>query len=290
MILALIISISLESCFRTASNSSTGNQNSEILDSLNTNQRFHHQYFSIVSPYQAGIELKRANAIYRPELTNPADNFSNYSSSQKKALNLGIYGADFAYLALFNDQKQFTSYLKALKNLSLELNIDDAFDKTIINQIEKNSDNTDSVLRLISLIYYDTDTYLKKNMRQDIAILIITGGWIESMYFLCNEYKETKNNLFYQYISNQKQTLDNIITQLAVYYDKDREINKLTDLLVDIAYEFDAITCKSTLTDSTTNYPQGLIHIHNKTTVQNDSKSINSIVSKVFELRKIIVQ
>lgn len=290
MILALFILLSLESCFRTASNSSTNNQNTEISDSLNTNQQFHNQYFSIVSPYQAGIELKRANAIYRPELTNPSDNFSNYSSSQKKALNLGVYGADFAYLVLFNDQKQYSSYLKALKNLSLELNINDAFDKTIINRIEKNEDNTDSILRLISLIHYETNTYLKKNMRQDIALLIITGGWIESMYFLCNEYKETKNEQFYQYISNQKQTLDNIITQISAYYEKDIEINKLTDLLVDLAYEYDAITCKSTIIDSTTNYPQGLIHIHNKTIVYNDSKSINNIVTKIGKLRKSIVQ
>lgn len=261
-----------------------------MLDSLNMNQKNKMQYFSILSPYQASIELKKINATYHPEVTNPSDYFSNYSSSIKKALNLGIYGADFAYIVIFKDQNRFSSYLKVMKNLSSELNIDEAIDKSILEQLETNADKPDSILKLISLIRYETDAYLKKNMRQDIALLILTGGWIESMYLLCNEYKISNNEELYYYISTQKQTVDNLVTQLSSYYDKSPEMSKLTDLIVDLAYEFDVITCNTSITDSVNFNSKGLIQIHNKTLVKNDSKSIRNIVNKVYKIRQQIVQ
>lgn len=261
-----------------------------MLDSLNWSKQSYSQYFSITSPYIAGLILKRTNSIYRPELTNSSDYFTNYSSSLKKSLNLGIYGADFAYLTLFNDQKRFSSYLKAMRSLGFELNLDEAIDNSILEQVESNIGKPDSILRLISLIYYDADVYLKKNLRNDVALLIITGGWIESMYLLCNEYKLTRNEQLYTFISCQKQTLDNLIVQLSVFFEKDQEMKKVTESLVDLAYEFDAISCNSQLTDSASHYDKGMIEIHNKTTIQNDNKSIKNIVNKVCELRQQIVQ
>ncbi|MFN7690355.1 MAG: hypothetical protein ACK5QU_04665, partial [Bacteroidota bacterium] len=52
------------------------------------------ELFSIPSPLQTSILLKTSGANYSKDLLNVTSKLPSYSTEYKKALNLGVYGAD----------------------------------------------------------------------------------------------------------------------------------------------------------------------------------------------------
>src|SRR5690606_40168384 len=52
---------------------------------------------SIPQPLEISMLLKESGNEYNLNYLNPAGNRSKYNSNYKKALNLGIYGADLGY-------------------------------------------------------------------------------------------------------------------------------------------------------------------------------------------------
>jgi len=61
--------------------------------------------FSVPSPIQTAFLLKHSGATYSSEMLSPTSNASNLSTSARKALNLGVYGADMGYATIY-DQTQ----------------------------------------------------------------------------------------------------------------------------------------------------------------------------------------
>ena len=100
-----------------------------------------------------------------------------------QSLNLGIYGADLGYCALYDKQQESLGFMKSAQKLSDVLGISDAFDVETIKAIQRNLDNKDSLLYLISNSYRKADDYLQTSDRKQIGALVIVGGWIESLHF-----------------------------------------------------------------------------------------------------------
>lgn len=270
--------------------SSTNEKVIEVeIDSSHAMVRYKNSLFCTPSPIQLSLFLKKIKYIEDESLVNNPVNVASYTSSIKKALNIGIYGADISYLRLFPNTKDINQYILAIKQLASDLNISDAYNTDLMQKIEENINNNDSLFKYFSLLYRDADQFLKENARIESSTLIIVGGWVESFYILTQVYNKNRQNELYSFISQQKYALENIIKLMAPYYNTSQEITNYTDQLVDLAYQFDVIELKYQTLNPPLNYKEGVYEINSTTDIENSMKEIEGIILKTKVLRNSIV-
>jgi len=203
-----------------------------------------------------------------------------YTTTTKKSLALGAFGADLSYLNLYEQRETAMKYQQNVQTLLNDLEIAPSIDKVILKRIENNFGNNDSVLYYLADLYKSSDLYLKASDRRDICSLIMAGGWIESFYFLTEIYSRTHKEDIFSLILYQSDILDNLIKLLSPYYERSSEFTKLIDELITIAYEFDVVDKVQTITKIETDT------IKKRTIVKNHSKHILT-GSKMDNLAKL---
>jgi hypothetical protein len=222
--------------------------------------------FSIPAPMQISKMVKEAGIAYNRNYLNPTESLSKYSSTFKQALNLGVYGADLGYLNTYDQLPDAAMYFGVVKVLSKELGILASINQDMISRFEANKENRDSVMSIVSSMYRDADSYLMNNERNEIGIIILAGGWIESLHFLTKIASESKSDLIINRIAEQKYPLDNLIELMRPYYGKQSdEFDELLAALVDLATIFDGITVSYTYEEPVT-YAEKKLTVINSTT------------------------
>lgn len=268
------------------------NLNEEIKTEIDTSTiliKYNNSLFTLPSPYQAAFSVKKTNIPFQKKLLNPSDNVSNYVTNFKQALNIGVYGTDLGYLNIYDQVPDVISYFTAIKSLSKELGLDGAIQVELINRIEGNIDNKDSLLQLITGTYRDFDYYLKVNNRKDIGVLILTGGWVESVYILSQSAVQSNDRKIINRLGEQKHPLDNLIEILSPYYYNSKEFTELIDSLVDLAYEFDGIIFNYTYIDTKVNENTKTTSINSKSNVVISEYHLKTISNKIESIRNKIV-
>ncbi|MFT4682350.1 MAG: hypothetical protein ACI9FU_000513 [Granulosicoccus sp.] len=134
------------------------------------------------SPIEMAILVKHSGGAYDPDLLNPIKNLDNYVASGKKAMNLGVYSADVGYTTLYKQTQETILFMNNIRKLSDAIGLSDAFDQSTFDRVEANIENRDSLLHIITGAYQVSNDYLKENNRLNTSILIISSGWLESMY------------------------------------------------------------------------------------------------------------
>ena len=81
---------------------------------------------------------------------------------------------------------------------------------------------------------------LKNNSQNGTSALILTGGWIESMYFATTYALMNKDKKLFRRIGEQKQTLKTIIDILETY-NRNNENDVLISQLKSLSNEFNQI-------------------------------------------------
>ncbi len=260
------------------------------LDTTSKMIKFDNTLFSLPSPHQLSILIKEIGANFNAELTNPSKNYSLYTSIFKQAINLGVYGADLAYLNIYNQSPSAVTYFSVIKIMAQELDLIAAFSPTIFERIENNIDRQDSLLFIVSNLYSDVDLYLKESQRQREGVLILAGGWIEATYFLTNLAVETKNAKLIQRVGENKQSLENLIKLLSPYYSESEEVSKLVDELIDLAYDFDSIEVLYTYVEPTA-YPENkLTQVHSQTEINISDDILLIINEKIEKIRNDLIK
>ena len=276
------------------SNKSEDQIEEKINQSIDSTQptliKFDNTVFSMPSPYEIAYLIKKANLTYNKDILNPYNKSSNYVTNFEKALNLGIYGSDLGYLTLYGQNSEAIQYFSVIKILAQELNIENAFDKKTVNRIESNIGNQDSLMYIVSNSYRKADQYLKDNNRNDIGVLVLAGGWIESTYLLTQLAKQTKKQEILTRIAEQKRPLDNLIKLLSPYYNTSKEYAELTDKLIDLAYDFDGIDIKYTYSPPTIDEVNKMTIINSKSEVIFNDQQLQTITEKIEKIRSSIVK
>jgi hypothetical protein len=115
-------------------------------------------------------------------ISNPVANTKKYFSSNKRAINMGVYGADLSYATLYNMQQNVFDYLEAIRSISEDLNMSKIYNAALYDSIKKNFDNRDELVRILTNAFNDTYGYLADNDQQPLALLVVGGAWVEGMY------------------------------------------------------------------------------------------------------------
>lgn len=178
--------------------------------------------------------LQEANAPYLNSLSNSVDNVEQYFSQPKKALNLGVYGTDLCYAVTYMENQQILLYLNVSKRLLTELNAMTVFHKNCCERVEDNLKDEDSLITIISDSFFDTYNYLNKNQRDETAILVITGSWVESLYIATQIAKtSTHNEKFLEIIAEQKGSLAKLL-EIMELVKEDAEVQEIYTNLSEI--------------------------------------------------------
>lgn len=195
--------------------------------------RVNNQIFSIPSPIQTALLIKKSNYSYNKGMLNNTQNYSRYDTKYKKALNLGIYGADLGYISLYDQSQDALSYFASIEKLATDVGIADVFSTSLAKRFQANMGNHDSLLSMVSESFKKSDAYFKDNKQGDVGSLVLVGGWIESLYFAVKANDQKNQKEVVRRIAEQKISLQNLIKMLSVYSDRPDYadlIKKLTDL------------------------------------------------------------
>ena len=239
-------------------------------------------FFSIPSPVEMASVIEQNGYKFEASKLNPATNVDKYTGEIKQAVNLGIYGADLSYASIF-DQKQVTlEYFAAAQKLSKNLGIQEAIDSKLIESMDKNQNNRDSMLNVITTAYADLTDYLKENQRVELSALMIAGGWIEALYIVTHYAADGRPELR-QRIAEQKYALNDLL----LYMEKFGDIERLKEIkadLVSINQLYLGITETPGKT-TTTKEKDGTLVISGGPTLSIDDATLKAISAKAVELR-----
>lgn len=163
--------------------------------------------------------LKKSGSHYTVDIPNDPTAVSKYVTKEGQALNLGVYAADLAFAGLFDQKDDAGFFLQSANKLATSLGIPDAFNENIISRIENNMANQDSILHIILADFWTTDSYLKKNDRQEVSAYLVSGGWVEGMYIALQLEDKNKNQDMANEIARQKVSLQALAEMLKTYPD-----------------------------------------------------------------------
>ena len=204
--------------------------------------------YSVPSHIEMIRLVKGAGLDFDQSLLNPANNVVNYNSVKSEAFNIGVYGADLSYISIFEQSQQVLNYFSAIKTLADALGISEVITDKNIQVFESNFDNHDSLVYLVSDLYYRIDASLSESDMGYVSALVVSGGWIESLHILlinASEMKGSNKEDIKVIIADQRHSLNNIISliklqnepeNLGVLLEKLEKLNTLYQQL-DISIE-----------------------------------------------------
>jgi hypothetical protein len=245
------------------------------------------EMFSVPSPVQTAFLIQKSGILYDKSVLNPSNKASTYLTNFSNALNLGVFGADLGYVALYGQTQDALGYLASIKQLSDKIGLSAAFDAGTMERIKNNITNKDSMTVLVGIAYRGSDAYLKNNMRSDISGLILIGGWIESMHFSAMGYKTKPNQEFKNRIAEQKRALHSIIKILDANNSEEtvglkKGLNDLSNLYEGISYTYNYIPAETDTVKKVT-------YIKSSTEIKVSEQQLSKIIKKIEEIRNKIV-
>jgi hypothetical protein len=185
---------------------------------------------NISSPIEMASLIKDAGSKFSPELLASTKNVDNYATSFKRAINLGVFGADLGYLNLYEQTRFTIDYLSAIKTLSNGIHVGQFFDFKLLKDLATAGNDIDSLMFVATQSFNNIDKYLKQNNRSNISVLIITGVWVEGMYFATQINAENPTKEVADRIIEQKNVLNNLFLVLNQYKGSE-EFNNMINLL-----------------------------------------------------------
>ena len=252
------------------------------------NTTFDGKIFSIPSPVQTALLIKQANFSFNQDLLNPIKNSENYSSEYKQALNLGVYGTDLGYSSLYEQKNISLKYLSVIEKMTNELGLEGAFDKQFMARFERNTENQDSMMVIVADAFRKADNFLKNSNRKSTSSLILTGGWIESLYFACELNKQKANEQIIERIGEQQQTLNTIIDILTEYNKSGQNKNLISDLK-DLKFYFDKVSIEYQYVQPKTDKKLKTTTLQHNVIVKINTDILNQITLKVQSIRESII-
>jgi hypothetical protein len=245
------------------------------------------ELFSVPSPIQTAVLIQKSGITYDKSVLSMANKVNTFSTDYLQALNLGIYGADLGYVALYSQTQDALGYLGSIKQLTDKLGISAAFDGPTMERIKNNITNKDSMMVLVGIAYRGSDGYLKTNKRSDISSLILAGGWIESMHFSLSAYQTKPSDGVKYRIAEQKQAIQSLTKILGG--SSSPEFAELTGQLNALLKIYEGIEFKYTFVAPTTDSLKKVTYINSTSEVIISNEQITQIGEKIKEIRNKIV-
>jgi hypothetical protein len=172
--------------------------------------------YPLPTPFEMTKMLNDIGATYSTKNLNPTSKVEKYFKENQKAVNLGIYGADLAYVSTYQQQQDVQVYLNAIKKLADQLGITYDYSKLLSDEYKEKFNNKDSLTNIVTNTIYDTYYYLDQKSNPDLAVTMVTGMWVELMYIGTNISQDSYNYTgLVNIISKQKASYEKVMELLS---------------------------------------------------------------------------
>lgn len=246
---------------------------------------------SIPAPLEISLLIKEIGSEYNVSNLSSPSYVSNYNTSFKQSLNLGVYGTDLGFANLYNKNQDVLDFLNSVKKLADDLNIGQFFDYNTIKRLAQTNNNIDSLLQLTQQNFEQINLHLQEQKRENLSILILTGGWVEALYLSTLVYEKSKNPKLKEKIGEQKVALEQILLVLDIYKTKPN-FSPLIEDLKELAKIYARVKIVVSPGQSVMVEKDGELVIEqgSQTTVEIDDKDLESITSLLKSIRNKIVK
>ncbi|MDP4209677.1 MAG: hypothetical protein Q8928_12765 [Bacteroidota bacterium] len=197
--------------------------------------------YPLPTPFEMTRMLNNIGATYVRGILNPVDKSEKYFTEKAKALNLGIYGADLAYAATYEQKQDVKLYSQSLKKLADDLGVNIDYSKLLSDEYKEKLNNKDTLSNVITSTFYDTYKVLDQKSNPNLAIMMASGMWIELMYIATHISENT-----YHYpgivkiITDQKASYSKLM-DLLKEHNSNADIKDLESKLLILKPVFDKI-------------------------------------------------
>jgi len=293
--LAVLCSIlCLTSCGDETANNASNDISEEIQVQETTDQNSTQRveavkqiFNTIPSPIEMASLIRKSGVDFDNAILNSTDNADNYTSVRQQALNLGVYGADLSYASMFEQQQQSIYYLSAARGLAKQLGVEDAINNDLIERVNDNRNNRDSLLKIVADAYYGLNGYLKESDREQVSALVIAGGWIEALH-LATTHVTPDNQKLKERIAEQKYSLKDLITLLETYEGAPELGNVIADLK-GVQEAFDLVEIKKGKTE-TSRDNSGKMVIGGESFITMSDETLEAIKMKIQDVRSSYIK
>jgi hypothetical protein len=245
----------------------------------------------IPSPLEISMLLRQSGIKFNRNVLNASTNTSKYNTNFKKALNLGIYGADLGYTNIYEQNGDGMRYLSSIKALADDLRIGHFFDLNTIARLAASSNNLDSLLLVTTQNFNSINSYLHNQNRSNLSVLFLVGGWLEGLQILSQVSAHHPGNAqLIEKIGEQKIVLEQFLLLLSFHEEDESMISLRTDL-EELKEIYDSVSITHTYRDSSIEIVDGIAVIKdNSTTIIDIShKEASRIKNKVGSIRSKII-
>jgi len=245
---------------------------------------------SIPSPLETSDLIKSLGIPFSERILNSPDKKSKYTTTDKQALNLGIYGADLGYTNIYGEKGASFTYLKAVRQLANDLKIGQFFDIKTISRMQENANNMDSLLYISQRGFEQMSNYLEKQGRTDVGAQLLLGGWIEGVYLATSVYKTEPNEKIMETIGEQKVALDEIMVLMDAFRGK-RNFQTIIKGFDNLKKVYDEVEMKYVKEEVELEVAPGVFQkvINSKSTVIISPEQIETVTETIEELRANII-
>lgn len=248
--------------------------------------KFNGEIFSVPSPIQMVIMLKEQKIPFNKEVLNDVNNRTEYVNQFQQALNMGVYGADLAYVSAYQKGQDILKYFSVVKGLAEDLGIRSNIDEEILTRFGENINNIDSLYALSGELYKEANFYLNDNNRNQVAALILAGGWIESMYSLTN--KPAEKLFVKQKLGEQKSALMSLSNLLAEF--DDPKVNTIKSELKELNAIYKSLQYKYSYVEPIHDVEKKTTYLKSKTDIIMSDEQFDKIVMLINSIRNEIIK
>ena len=231
--------------------------------------------------------LQLSGADFNPTLVNAAGKSSGYTTTtDKAALNLGVYASDIGYLSVYDKTQDVITYLKSAEKLANHLGLNNTFGSEMQQRFQKNVNNKDSLVKIVDESMNYVNSFLKEGNRDATAALIVTGSFVEGLYLstgLIEKYpkdipadvrNQTLTSLITS-ITKQEESLDDLI-EILQEVKADPQAQAYLTQMQDLKKQFEALNLDEQIKQN-----RGDLALNDKT--------LTGISAKVKDIRRKIV-
>jgi hypothetical protein len=248
-------------------------------------------YYSIPSPMETTIILKRSYSKFSGELLFPVFNLNKIHDNQSRALLLGIISTDLNYAMLSERKFETNRLINQVIEIAQLLHLDAIVNVNTKERIEKNLDNKDSMQIIIGNTFWEIENKLKNDDKEELSALIVAGGWIEGLYLASNmSALDPENKPLQNVIADQKIVHENLIALISdfTFQEKIQEyfISKVNNLQI-VFNEIVRVGIAEN--NNLIKEKNGEIVIGNYFNLKFEKEDLNEIYKSVSNIRKTIL-
>ena len=210
---------------------------------LDQNEKMEAVYYSIPSPMETTIILKRNYPKFSANLLFPDINIHEIHDNQIRALILGIISTDLNYAMLSERKLETNRLINKVIEIAQILHLDGVVNSSIKDRIEKNLNNKDSMQIIIGNTFWEIENKLKEDHKEELSALIVAGGWIEGLYLATNMANmDSSNKPLQNIIADQKIVHENLIELISDFTFEDLIQENLIAELINMKAIFQKIS------------------------------------------------